>query len=165
MKKLIVLAVIMLLPLGAMAQDLKIAYVKTNEVFAAMPELPEIEKQLAALNEQYQKELQQMSEEYQKKYEAYIAEEASLTENIKLRRQQELEDMQMKTQNLYQTAQQEVPRKRDELVAPVQQKIIDAIKAVGDEKGYTYILDPSALLYMSNSAVDATPFVRAKLGI
>ena len=48
---------------------------------------------------------------------------------------------------------------------PIQQKLQDAIKAVGDEKGYTYIIDPAALLYTGSSAVDATPFVRTKLGL
>lgn len=41
----------------------------------------------------------------------------------------------------------------------------NAIKAVGDEKGYTYILDPQIVLYQGNTAVDATQFVKAKLGI
>ena len=36
MKKLIVL-LLMILPLGAIAQEVKIAYVKTQEVFMAMP--------------------------------------------------------------------------------------------------------------------------------
>jgi len=38
-------------------------------------------------------------------------------------------------------------------------------QAVGDEKGYTYILNPQVLLYKGNDAVDATDFVKAKLGI
>ena len=49
--------------------------------------------------------------------------------------------------------------------ANFQQKLQNAIKAVGDEKGYTYIIDPAALLYTGNAAVDATPFVRTKLGL
>ena len=38
MKKLIVL-LLMILPLGAIAQEVKIAFVKTQEVFMAMPEV------------------------------------------------------------------------------------------------------------------------------
>ena len=41
MKKLIAL-LLMILPLGAIAQEVKIAYVKTQEVFMAMPEVSEI---------------------------------------------------------------------------------------------------------------------------
>ena len=46
MKKLIVL-LLMILPLGAIAQEVKIAFVKTQEVFMAMPEVSGMEKQMA----------------------------------------------------------------------------------------------------------------------
>ena len=67
MKKLIAL-LLMILPLGAIAQEVKIAYVKTQEVFMAMPEVSEMEKKMADLNEKYKGELQLMQDEYQKIY-------------------------------------------------------------------------------------------------
>ena len=155
MKKLIVL-LLMILPLGAIAQEVKIAYVKTQEVFMAMPEVSEMEKKLADLNEKYKGELKLMQDEYQKKYADFIQQQDSLTENIKLRRMQEIQDIQTRMDNFVQMGQQDVQ---------IQQKLQDAIKAVGDEKGYTYIIDPAALLYTGSSAVDATPFVRTKLGL
>jgi len=56
---------------------------------------------------------------------------------------------------------------RQKLLAPVQQKIVNAIKSVGDEKGYTYVFDLAAgnLVYVSTTAEDATPLVKTKLGI
>ena len=42
MKKLIVL-LLMILPLGAIAQEVKIAFVNTQELFMAMPEVSVIE--------------------------------------------------------------------------------------------------------------------------
>ena len=133
MKKLIVL-LLMILPLGAIAQEVKIAFVKTQEVFMAMPEVSGMEKQMADLNEKYRVELKQMQDEYQKKYSDFVAQQDSLTENIKL-------------------------------LQPIQQKLHEAIQKVGEEKGYTYIIDPAALLYTGTNAVDATPFVRTKLGL
>ena len=62
MKKLIVL-LLMILPLSAIAQEVKIAYVKTQEVFMAMPEVSEMEKKLADLNEKYKGELKLMQDE------------------------------------------------------------------------------------------------------
>lgn len=164
MKKLIVL-LFMILPLGVVAQEVKIAYVKTQEVFMAMPEVSDMEKQMADLNEKYKAELQQMQEEYQKKYSDFIAQQDSLTENIKLRRMQEIQDIQGRMDNFMQVAQQDVQKKQQELLQPIQQKLQNAIKSVGDEKGYTYIIDPAALLYTGSAAVDATPFVRTKLGL
>ena len=156
MKKLIVL-LLMILPLGAIAQEVKIAFVKTQEVFMAMPEVSGMEKQMADLNEKYRVELKQMQDEYQKKY--------SLTENIKLRRMQEIQDIQERMDNFVQVAQQDVQKKQQELLQPIQQKLHEAIQKVGEEKGYTYIIDPAALLYTGTNAVDATPFVRTKLGL
>ena len=161
MKKLIVL-LLMILPLGAIA---KIAFVKTQEVFMAMPEVSGMEKQMADLNEKYRVELKQMQDEYQKKYSDFVAQQDSLTENIKLRRMQEIQDIQERMDNFVQVAQQDVQKKQQELLQPIQQKLHEAIQKVGEEKGYTYIIDPAALLYTGTNAVDATPFVRTKLGL
>lgn len=164
MKKLIVL-LFMILPLGAFAQEVKIAFVNTQDVFMAMPEVSTMEKQMADLNEKYKMELKQMQDEYTKKYSDFVAQQDSLTENIKLRRMQEVQDMQGRMDNFVQVAQQDVQKKQQELVAPIQQKIQQAIKSVGDEKGYTYIVDPAALLFTGSNSVDATPFVKTKLGL
>lgn len=165
MKKLIALVVVMLLPLGAIAQELKIAFVNTQEIMMAMPELADMNKKLEDLNLEYTNELKKMEDEYTKKSEAYVAEQETLTENIKLRRMQEIQELQQRMEQFYQVAQQELPKKQEELFVPIQQKMMDAIRAVGNEKGYTYILPPNAVLFTGNSAVDATPFVKAKLGL
>ena len=137
MKKLIIF-LLMMLPLGVFAQESKIAIVNTQEV---------------------------MQDEYNKKYSDFVAQQDSLTENIKMRRMQELQDMEQRTQNFIQISQQDFQKKQGELFTPIQDKLKNAIKAVGDEKGYTYILDPQIVLYQGNTAVDATQFVKAKLGI
>lgn len=155
----------MLLPLGAFAQEVKIAFVKTQEVFMAMPEVSAMEKSMADLNEKYKGELKAMQDEYQKKYSDFVAQQDSLTENIKLRRMQEIQDIQGRIDNFMQVAQQDVQKKQQELLQPIQEKLQKAIQDVGAEKGYTYIIDPAALLYTGTNAVDATQFVRTKLGL
>lgn len=166
MKKLIAL-LLMLLPFaGAVnAQEVKIAFVNTQEVFMALPEVADMQKKLEDLNAKYKKELETMQGEYQKKYSDFIAQQDSLTENIKVRRMQEVQDMQQRMDNFVQVAQQDVAKQQQDLLTPIQQKIQDAIKAVGAEKGYTYIIDPQVLFYQGSNAIDATQFVKAKLGL
>ena len=166
MKKLIAL-LLMLLPFaGAVnAQEVKIAFVNTQEVFMALPEVADMQKKLEDLNAKYKKELETMQGEYQKKYSDFIAQQDSLTENIKVRRMQEVQDMQQRMDNFVQVAQQDVAKQQQDLLTPIQQKIQDAIKAVGAEKGYTYIIDPQVLLYQGSNAIDAPQFVKAKLGL
>ena len=164
MKKLIIF-LLMMLPLGVFAQESKIAIVITQEVIQAMPEFATMQKQMADMEAKYKNEMQVMQDEYNKKYSDFVAQQDSLTENIKMRRMQELQDMEQRTQNFIQISQQDFQKKQGELFTPIQDKLKNAIKAVGDEKGYTYILDPQIVLYQGNTAVDATQFVKAKLGI
>ena len=164
MKKLIIF-LLMMLPLGVFAQESKIAIVNTQEVIQAMPEFATMQKQMADMEAKYKNEMLVMQDEYNKKYSDFVAQQDSLTENIKMRRMQELQDMEQRTQNFIQISQQDFQKKQGELFTPIQDKLKNAIKAVGDEKGYTYILDPQIVLYQGNTAVDATQFVKAKLGI
>ena len=164
MKKLIIF-LLMMLPLGVFAQESKIAIVNTQEVIQAMPEFATMQKQMADMEAKYKNEMQVMNDEYTKKYSDFIAQQDSLTENIKLRRMQEIQDIQERMDNFVQVAQQDVQKKQQELLQPIQQKLHEAIQKVGEEKGYTYIIDPAALLYTGTNAVDATPFVRTKLGL
>ena len=152
MKKLIIF-LLMMLPLGVFAQESKIAIVNTQEVIQAMPEFATMQKQMADMEAKYKNEMQVMQDEYNKKYSDFVAQQDSLTENIKMRRMQELQDMEQRTQNFIQISQQDFQKKQGELFTPIQ------------EKGYTYILDPQIVLYQGNTAVDATQFVKAKLGI
>ena len=164
MKKLIIF-LLMMLPLSIFAQESKIAIVNTDEVIQVMPEFIDMQKLMADMEKKYQAEMKVMEEEYKKKYSDYMAQQDSLTENIKIRRMQELQDMEQRTQNFIQLSQQDFQKKQQELFTPIQEKLKNAIKAVGDEKGYTYIINPQVVLYAGSASVDATPFVKAKLGI
>lgn len=164
MKKLVIL-LFLILPLGVIAQDIKIAYVNTQEIFLALPETNLMRTQLENLNSQYERDLKQMQDEYTNKFSTYVAQQDSLTENIRLRRQQELSDLQQRIENTAAVAQQDLQKKQQELMTPIQEKIQGAIKSVGDAQGYTCVLDPSVLLYTGSNAIDATSLVKTKLGL
>ena len=50
-----------------------------------------------------------------------------------------MQDIEQRVQNFMQVARQDMDKKQQELLAPIQDKVRTAIKAVGDEKGYAYI--------------------------
>ena len=164
MKKIIIL-LFLILPLGLFAQDAKIAIVRVAEITPALPEFVSMQNQLEELNQMYEKELKQMQDEYTNKYTSYVEQQETLTENIKIRRMQEIEQIRERIDNFLQAASQDVQQKQQDLYAPIQQKVFFAINSVGSEKGYTYILVPEALLYVGANAIDATPFVKSKLGL
>ena len=164
MKKIIV-SLLMLLPLGLVAQDLKIAVVNTNEILATMPEAIEMQRQLQSIAAQYQEEFKTLEEDFNRKYNDFMAQGDTLNENIRMRRLQDVQEMQAKLENFYPSAQEELAKKQEELLTPIRTKVQKAISEVGEEGSYTYILDPQTIHYIGNSAVEVTEKVKAKLGI
>ena len=162
MKKILVILALVL-PMMVSAQ--KYGHVNTTELFQQMPEVAKVKAQMDTIQSQYENQLTMMQEELQKKYQDYQTNEATMPDAIKQMRQQELQEMQARIQTFYQTAEQDIQKKQQELLAPVHEKLTKAIKAVGARDGYTYIFDSATLVYMADNAVDASPAVRKELGI
>lgn len=162
MKKIII-AIALMLPMLVSAQ--KFGHINTQELFAQMPEVNTVRLQMDTIQGQYENMLSSMQEEFQKKVQDYQAGEATMAEGIKQMRQQELQDLQGRIQQFYQTAEQEITRKQQELLAPVHEKLTKAIQAVGKKEGYTYIFDTAAMMYISDDAIDASAAVKKELGI
>ena len=80
-------------------------------------------------------------------------------------RQQELQEMQQRIQLFYQTAEQDIQKKQQELLTPVHERMAKAIKAVGEREAYTYIFDSAAMVHVGADAKDVTPAVKKELGI
>ena len=162
MKKILVILALVL-PMMASAQ--KYGHVNTAELFQLMPELKDVTARLDSLNKQYEALLVYMQEEYQKKAQEYEQKASTMTDAMKQIQEEELYTMQQRLQTTYQTAQQDIAQKRQEFVAPIQEKMLKAIQAVGQEKGFTYIFDTAAMVYVDPTATDVMADVKAKLGI
>ncbi len=164
--KRIAFIVLMALPLSLMAQD-KLAYVNIQDIFQVMPELSDVEKSMADLNEQYKKEIDKMYEEYTGKVKEFQDNLATMAESIKTRRQSEIMDIENRINTFQQTANQELQHKQMEMINALRDKIIKAVNEVGAENNYTYIFDLStqSIVYQSPKAVDITPLVKKKLGL
>ena len=162
MKKVII-AMMLMLPMAISAQ--KFGHINTQELFAMMPEVNKVRLTMDTVNNQYETQLASMNEEFQRKYQDYMAQEATMADAIKQIRQQELQEMQQRIQLFYQTAEQDIQKKQQELLAPVHEKMTKAIKAVGDREGYTYIFDSAAMVHIGADATDVMPAVKNELGI
>ncbi len=162
MKKVII-AMMLMLPMAISAQ--KFGHINTQELFAMMPEVNKVRLTMDTINNQYENQLASMNEEFQRKYQDYMAQEATMAEAIKQIRQQELQEMQQRIQLFYQTAEQDIQKKQQELLAPLHEKMTKAIKAVGDREGYTYIFDSAAMVHIGADATDVMPAVKRELGI
>lgn len=162
MKKILfVLALV--LPMFASAQ--KYAHVNSQELFGLMPELQTVSARLDSLNRQYEDLLVTMQEEFQRKVQDYEAKASGMTDAMRQLQEEELSTMQQRLQTTYQTAQQDIAQKRQEYVAPIQEKMLNAIQEVGREQGFTYVFDSAVMLYIDPTATDLMEACKAKLGI
>ena len=166
--KRFILSLMLLLPLSmVVAQEVKFAVVKFYDILYIMPEATAVENELMALSQRWQAELQTLENDFNRKQADFTNQRDSLSENIRILRIQEIEDIRTRLENLAQMAQQDTEKKQVELLQPLQDKIINAIEQVGDENNYTmvFMMNPNTILYVGKTAVDITDQVKAKLGI
>lgn len=167
MIKKIALFLIALLPLGAMAQNVKLGHVNSQEILSLMPERETIEKSLSDLQTQWENELLKMREEYYAKIKEFQDKQATMPETIKQARQSEIAEMEQRITTFNQTASADLQKKQQELFNPVVEKVKKAINDVGAENGFTYIFDMAAnsIVYQSPNSNDITVMVKKKLNL
>ena len=106
MLKKIALVLLLALPMGVFAQNLKFGHINAQEIVSAMPEFAKAQSDIEALDKQLTSELQRTQEEFNKKYQEFqqaIAKD-SLPANIAERRQKELQDMMQRQEQFQQEA-------------------------------------------------------------
>jgi outer membrane protein len=163
MKKFI-LALVMLAPMAAFAQ--KFGHINSQEVMQALPEAAQMRTELEALQKQYEADEKAMIAEYQKKIEDYQAQEATMPDNMKQRKVQEIQDMEQKITQARQDNSQALQKAYTDKLTPIQNKVMDAIKAVGNAGGFIYIMETNSIPFINTTlSTDVTAQVKAKLGI
>ena len=142
----------------------KIGYISADEVIQLMPEAATVQKQL----DQYQQSLYQNAQDKQNALndaiQQFVKDSATLSPSMKEVRRNDLQKQQQELSGESQRIQDEFAQKRQELSAPIQKKLQDAIEAVAKENGYTYIMPKEALIVMP-PANDIGPLVIKKLGL
>ncbi|MBO4720779.1 MAG: OmpH family outer membrane protein [Prevotella sp.] len=167
MKKIIICAICAICGFTTANAQAKFGHVNTQEIIQAMPEYEKAKSEIDALTAQYDADLKSMQDELQKKAEAFDKEQATLPENIKQRRNQELQDMYQKIQQSYQDNQMALQKASQEKMQAITTKVLDAIKSVGQTGGYVYIMEINGSIpYISTTlSTDVTAQVKTKLGL
>lgn len=165
MIKKIILAIVFALPMSVFAQ--KFGVVDVEAIITNMSEYAAVQTQVNAASQKYQEEFDKLQEEMNKKMTEYqnLDKDTTTPESIKERRIQEIQELNDKINQFRNTATQDLQRQQQQLMAPVEQKFNDALQAVGQEGGYTFIFPNGVALYTGSTAIDVTNEVKAKLGI
>ena len=166
MLKKIALILMLIAPMSVFAQ--KFGHIKMQEVVSLMPEYTKAQTDINTMQKQFDDELKRAQDDFAKKYAEYQQDQANLPKNIQERRQKELQELSERGMQLQQDAQQQLQQSWMQMLEPIVNKIEEAIKAVGQEGGYTYIFDLNTTNspYVSETlSTDVTAAVKAKLGI
>ena len=125
MKKLF-LALMMLLPMAAMAQA-KFGHVNTQEIIQLMPEFTTARNEIEALTKQYEADLKLMQDELQKK----------ARQDAIMEKEKQAAELKRK----YFGPEGELFKKRTSLMSPIQEEVYNAVKDIADLRGYQLVLD------------------------
>ncbi len=157
----------MLLPMFASAQTVKIGLVDQQAILSLMPETKSAQTQIADISKKYEDEYAKLNEEMQRMYEQLQQMSEDEPAAIKERKTRDFQDKQQKIQQFLQTADQDIQKLQNELMAPIVTKIHTAVESVGKEGGYTIVLplEQQLVLYYQEPCTDITPQVKAKLGL
>ncbi len=164
MKKILsVIAIVGLLAFSGTANaQVKIGYIKIDDVVSLFPETAKIDSileryQVDSLNPEYASTVQnyQFNDSL---YRDTVGTPKAVRDEIA----KKLPEYIYKIQNWQQLSNQYLESKQNEILAPLYRKAYDAIKLVAKEKGYTHVLSKEAFL-VAPDGDDMLALVAAKL--
>ncbi len=170
MKTIQTLSIILLLVAGLSTQSVaqKVGHINARALLLEMPKMKSASTQL----ETFAKQKQSQGEAKAKELETFYTETMKLVQAGTLspvqqqQKETELQNKQVALQKFDQESKEALMKKEEEIFAPIVDELNAAIKRVGENNGYDYILDSGvgALIHFGD-ADDVTALVKKELGI
>ena len=162
MKKLF-LIMMLCAPLTVFAQ--KFGHVDAQAVMQSLPEFIKARGEIEALSKQYENDMKAMQDEIQRKSDEYDKSKSTMNATQQQEVETNLQQMIQKFQQAYQDNQQALQKAQQEKMQPIMNKIMTAIRNVGKDGGYVYIMDVSTgIPYISDTlSKDVTNDVKAEM--
>lgn len=168
MKKIVsLISVMMLMAVTLSAQ--KFAFIDSEYILKNIPAYESAQDQLNQASVKWQQEVEGMMEEVKTMYQNYQNELVFLSDEMKVKRENEIIEREKEAQELkrkYFGPEGELFKKRESLVKPIQEELYNAVKEVADERAYDAIYDKTSsqnLIY-SNPKTDISDIVLDRMG-
>jgi outer membrane protein len=154
---------------SAMAVAQKYAFVDSDYIRKNVPAFTSAQEQLDKLSKQWEKEVADGYAVVDQMYKSYQNESVLLSQDMKTKREEaivnkekEIKDL----QNKYFGMEGDLFKKREELVKPIQDEILKAIKEIAVDGSYAVIFDTAAggNILFANPKFDISDQVLQKLG-
>ena len=168
MKKSILLsAIFCFVCLAANAQ--KFALIDMEYILKNIPAYERANEQLNQISKRWQSEVEAVALEAQTLYKNYQSEAVFLSEEQKTKKEEEIVAKEKEAQELkrkYFGPEGELYKKRESLMAPIQDEIYTAVKEISDAKGYSVVVDraSAASIIYASPQIDISNEVLEKLG-
>ena len=168
MKKLLLtISLVLCTMLAVKAQ--KYATVDMEYILKNIPAYEHANEQLNQQSKRWQGEIETIVKEAESLYKAYQSESAFLSDEQRTAREEAIIAKEKEASELkrkYFGASGELYKKRESLMAPIQEEIYNAIKDICDVKKYTMVIDKSSAgsIIYSAPSIDISSDVLAKLG-
>ena len=160
MKNTIKVFVLVALTLAAMSvsAQVKLGHIETQKLIQAMPEWTAAQKTFEEEQKKVNTELNGLREQFQTKLAEYSEKMKTYSEAMRATTEEELQGLQQRIQRFQETAMAQLEKTQNDLMQPVMEKALNAIKEVGKENGFTYIFDMNAgILYAAENSQDVLP--------
>lgn len=165
MLKKIMIAIALALPMLASAQTVKIGLIDTSAILGEHPDTKAAQTKFEETSKRYETEYRGLVDEMNRRMEEYQKMKDDELPAIRERKTREIQEFQQKIQDFQTTADRDLQKLQQDLMAPVMQKVRQAIESVGKEGNYTLLLELSSALYYGAPAEDITAAVKTKLGL
>lgn len=156
-----------LLTMTAGAQ--KFALIDMEYILEKIPAYERANEQLNQLSKKWQAEVESVSQEAMTLYKNYQNEALFLSDEQKTKKEEEIvakEDAAKELKRKYFGPEGELFKKRESLMAPIQDEIYEAVKTISEAKGYSAVIDRSSagsMIYASPK-IDISNEVLQKMG-
>jgi len=156
-------------PKNPPALPIKIGYANMEYVISFLPETKKIESEYRSFEAQLRSQLEAKVKELEEKLQALEQGYATMTEDVKNQKKAELQQLQGNFEQLQVEAKEKLAHKHTSLLAPIYEKVQQAIEKVAQEHDYTHVFNTgpggmSTLLYASEEH-DLSDKVLKKLGV
>ncbi len=153
---------------GAFAQ--RFAFVDSDYILKHIPDYLSVQKQLNALQDDWQKQVDAKFAEVDRLYKAYQADEVLMTPDMKKHREDEIAQKEKEAkdfQRLKFGPDGELTQRSNALIKPIQARIAKAIQAVAESDNLDMIFDKNSEVIMlyANPRYDKSADVITKLGL
>ena len=151
------------------ARAQEFALVDMEYILKNIPAYERANEQLNQVSRKWQAEVEALTQEAQTLYKKYQSEAVFLSEEQKTKSEEAVVAKEKEAAELkkkYFGPEGELYKKRESLMAPIQEEIYNAVKDISDQKGYSLILDRAsdAGIIFASPKIDISNEVLTKLG-